>query len=110
LSGGLQPYNQELLEALAELYRTDPASLIMRNPADPDAMWSLWDQAEGGPAAGNREICRVHCDTKCYELAAHFLADEPRLDTEAARTTLASAIQQAIQDEIHFMQTMMEKA
>ena len=43
---GLQPYNQELLEALAELYRTTPASLIMRDPTDPDAMWSLWDQAQ----------------------------------------------------------------
>lgn len=45
---GLQPYNQELLERLAELYRTEPASLIMRNPADEDAMWSLWDQAKEG--------------------------------------------------------------
>lgn len=45
---GLQPYNQELLEALAELYRTTPASLIMRDPTKEDAMWSLWDQAETG--------------------------------------------------------------
>lgn len=44
----LQKYNQELLEALAELYGTDPASLIMRNPTKEDAMWSLWDQAEIG--------------------------------------------------------------
>jgi transcriptional regulator with XRE-family HTH domain len=42
----LQPYNQGLLEALAELYGTDAASLIMRNPLEPDAMWSLWDQAK----------------------------------------------------------------
>lgn len=44
----LQKYNQELLEALAELYRTEPASLIMRDPTDEDAMWSLWDQAKEG--------------------------------------------------------------
>lgn len=43
---GLQPYNQELLEALADLYRTDPASLIMRDPTADDPMWSLWDQAQ----------------------------------------------------------------
>lgn len=45
---GLQPYNQELLEALADLYGTEPASLIMRDPTREDAMWSLWDQAKEG--------------------------------------------------------------
>jgi hypothetical protein len=49
-------------------------------------------------------------DSKCHDLAAHFLSDEPALDTEAARTTLAQAIQQAVQDEIEFMRAMMEKA
>lgn len=44
----LQKYNQALLEALAELYKTEPASLIMRDPSKEDAMWSLWDQAEQG--------------------------------------------------------------
>lgn len=43
---GLQPYNQELLEALAELYGTEPASLIMRDPTKDDGIWSLWDQAQ----------------------------------------------------------------
>jgi transcriptional regulator with XRE-family HTH domain len=45
---GLQPYNQALLEALAELYRTEPASLIMRDPTRDDAIWSLWDEAKEG--------------------------------------------------------------
>lgn len=45
---GLQPYNQELLERLADLFKTDPASLLMRDPTDPDGLWSLWDQAEQG--------------------------------------------------------------
>ena len=43
---GKQPYSQPVLEALAALYKTDPASLLMRNPSDPDAIWSLWDQAK----------------------------------------------------------------
>lgn len=43
---GKQPYSQPVLEALAVIYRTDPASLLMRNPLDPDAIWSLWDQAK----------------------------------------------------------------
>lgn len=45
---GLQPYNQELLEALAVLYRIDVASLIMRDPADPEGIWSIWDHAKVG--------------------------------------------------------------
>jgi hypothetical protein len=44
----LQPYNQGLLEALADLYRTDPASLLMRDPSNPETIWSLWDQANEG--------------------------------------------------------------
>lgn len=42
---GKQPYKQPQLEALAEIYGTDPGSLLMRNPLNPDAIWSLWDQA-----------------------------------------------------------------
>lgn len=38
------PYNQTLLELLAEAYGTDPASLIMRNPEDPEGLWSIYDQ------------------------------------------------------------------
>jgi hypothetical protein len=49
-------------------------------------------------------------DTKCHDLAAHFLSDEPDLNTEAAKATLAAAIQQAVEDEIEFMRAMMEKA
>lgn len=36
-------YTQELLEALAEELRTDPASLIIRDPTDPEGIWSLWE-------------------------------------------------------------------
>jgi transcriptional regulator with XRE-family HTH domain len=41
---GKLPYNQHLLELLAEIYGTDEGSLIVRNPADPDGMWSIYDQ------------------------------------------------------------------
>ena len=43
---GLYPYNQEMLENLADMLLTDPASLLMRNPTDSEAIWSLWDQAK----------------------------------------------------------------
>lgn len=49
-------------------------------------------------------------DHKCYELAADFLSDEPSLNTDAARLTLAIEIQQCIEREIDFMRNAMEKA
>ncbi|WBT04843.1 helix-turn-helix transcriptional regulator [Brevundimonas vesicularis] len=38
------PYNQRLLEVLAEVYGTDVPSLIMRNPEDPEGIWTIMDQ------------------------------------------------------------------
>lgn len=43
---GVQPYTQDFLEACADALLTDTASLIMRDPSSPDAIWSLWDQAK----------------------------------------------------------------
>lgn len=45
---GLQPYSQPVLEAIAEALNTDPASLLMRNPDDEDAIWSIWEKAKPG--------------------------------------------------------------
>lgn len=53
---GQQPYNQDLLEALADLYGCTVADLLMRNPAEPDAIWSIWDQAKPGQ---RRQIVEV---------------------------------------------------
>ena len=41
-------YTQETLEALAHALQTDPASLLMRDPSGPDAIWSIWDNAKPG--------------------------------------------------------------
>jgi transcriptional regulator with XRE-family HTH domain len=48
---GILPYNQDLLERLAEALMTDPASLLMRDPSNADAIWSLWDRASPGERA-----------------------------------------------------------
>ena len=45
---GDQPYNQDLLEALADLYGCTVADLLIRDPSDPTALWSIWDQAKPG--------------------------------------------------------------
>ncbi|MDN3574651.1 helix-turn-helix domain-containing protein [Methylobacterium longum] len=43
---GEVPYSQDLLEQLAEIYGCEVADLLIRNPADPEGMWSLWQQAK----------------------------------------------------------------
>lgn len=40
---GRRRYDQPFLEAAAEVLRCSPADLIMRNPADPDGLWSVYD-------------------------------------------------------------------
>lgn len=45
---GKTNYTRPLLEALAHLYGCEPGDLIMRNPADTDAVWTLWERARKG--------------------------------------------------------------
>lgn len=52
----LLPYNQEMLERLAEALGTEPASLLMRDPSDPEGIWSIWDKAKPGT---RRQIAEV---------------------------------------------------
>ncbi len=48
---GILPYNQDLLERLADALMTDPASLIMRDPSQSGAIWTLWERATVGERA-----------------------------------------------------------
>lgn len=45
---GKTGYSQATLEAIAGALRCAPADLLVRNPSDPDAIWTLWDRAEPG--------------------------------------------------------------
>ena len=45
---GLIPYSQDLLEKVAEYLATDAASLIMRDPSNDEAIWTIWEHAEQG--------------------------------------------------------------
>lgn len=56
---GLQPYNQALLEALAEVLATDVPSLIMRDPTDDSGIWSIWDHAKVGERQMIVDIARA---------------------------------------------------
>lgn len=39
---------QSLLEAAADYLETDAASLLMRDPTQPENIWSLWEHASIG--------------------------------------------------------------
>ncbi len=56
---GKLPYNQVLLELLAQVYRTDRASLIMRDPSDPEGLWSIWEQLKPGERAQAVEVMKA---------------------------------------------------
>jgi transcriptional regulator with XRE-family HTH domain len=46
IENGETGYKQEHLEAIAEALGCLPADLLMRNPTDPEAIWSLWESAK----------------------------------------------------------------
>jgi len=54
---GRVPYNETLLDLLADIYRTDRGSLIMRDPTIKDALWSILDQL--APPERNRLVEKV---------------------------------------------------
>jgi len=41
---GARKYDQAFLETAARELRCDPADLLVRNPLDPESIWSLWDR------------------------------------------------------------------
>src|SRR5262245_49860200 len=54
-----QGYTQDFLEACAVALSTDPASLIMRDPTDPEGIWSILDQAKPGVRRQIVEIAKT---------------------------------------------------
>lgn len=59
LERGQRAYTQDTLEKLAEALMTDPASLLMRNPEDTEAIWSIWDEASPGERAQISEVVKA---------------------------------------------------
>lgn len=45
IENGKSPYSQGQLEGIAYVLGCQPADLLMRNPSDPEGLWSLWDRA-----------------------------------------------------------------
>lgn len=59
LERGVRGYTQDTLEALAMALQTDAASLLMRNPENDSAIWSIWDTAKPGEKKMIVEIAKT---------------------------------------------------
>lgn len=46
LETGKQGFTDKTLEAFAQALNCTPADLLMRNPTDPEAPWSIWETLE----------------------------------------------------------------
>lgn len=44
VEAGKRRYDQPFLEAASEVLRCEPADLLVRDPMDPEGLWSIWDQ------------------------------------------------------------------
>ncbi|WP_164820642.1 helix-turn-helix domain-containing protein [Sinorhizobium meliloti] len=53
------PYTQQLMENAAVAYRCEVADLIMRNPLDRGAVWSLQEQLNTAPPERRQDILTV---------------------------------------------------
>lgn len=67
LERGNQGYTQNTLERLADALQTDAASLLMRDPGDSEALWSLWDQAQPGERQMLVDIARTVVKTGTHD-------------------------------------------
>lgn len=56
---GKLPYNEHLLELLAEIYQTDVPSLLARDPEKREAIWDIWGQLNPVQQAQVVEIAKT---------------------------------------------------
>lgn len=59
IENGKQPYTQRTLEAIARALSCEPADLLIRNPLDKGAPWSIFDQLKKADAATRSRIAAV---------------------------------------------------
>jgi transcriptional regulator with XRE-family HTH domain len=59
LERGLTAYTQPMLEALADALMCEPADLLMRDPTQPGAIWSIWEHAKPAERQQLDEMAKV---------------------------------------------------
>lgn len=60
---GNYEYTQGALEALADALGCEPADLLMRNPMDPEAPWSIWERLKPGQRKTAIRLLRALADS-----------------------------------------------
>lgn len=59
LEAGKQGFTDTTLLALADALACQPGDLLMRNPLDTDAPWSIWDNVKKSPDVKRQAIVAV---------------------------------------------------
>lgn len=59
LETGKQGFTDTTLSAIADALMCSPGDLLMRNPLDHDAPWSIWDNVKKAPSEQRKAIVAV---------------------------------------------------
>jgi transcriptional regulator with XRE-family HTH domain len=82
---GERPYDQEMLESLARALGCEPADLLVRDPTDPQGLWSVYDQLTPAQRRQLVEIARTFVRTPMAMVAepdVPFVGAAPALQRE----------------------------
>lgn len=56
---GEVPFDQDFLESAAFAYQCEPADLLMRDPTDQDAVWSIMDNLKTATLEEKKQVVRI---------------------------------------------------
>lgn len=59
IEAGKKRYDQPFIEAAAVVLSCEPVDLIVRDPSDPDGIWSIWDTLKPTQRAQVVEIAKT---------------------------------------------------
>lgn len=64
IENGKRMYTQDFLEACAEELNCDPVDLLIRDPTDPEGIWTIWEHADTGEKRQIVELAKVVAGNK----------------------------------------------
>lgn len=56
---GKLAFNDSTLEAIAGAYNVSPADLLVRDPSDPEGLWSIWDDLTPAQRVQGAQMLRI---------------------------------------------------
>lgn len=54
-----KPWDEDLLALAAEALRCEPVDILIRDPSDPEGMWSIWDSLRPTERTQLVEVAKV---------------------------------------------------